>query len=154
MARGHQRYVFKAAEQFPADCGRIAVRGGQIEGDQLIAVGETMLGRLADQNSESGCHMLRADGCDMALPFLCCGIAHTLDVPPAGPAQGMRDPLRSVFGIPLLGPGAGSTLELVRGDAVAGSICVAAGRDASSGVVTRAARVSETLPAGRTSSRS
>src|SRR5437016_296149 len=73
-----------------------------------------MRGRLADQNSESGCHMLRADGCDMALPFLCCGIAHTLDVPPAGPAQGMRDPLLCVLGIPRLEPGAGSILDLVR----------------------------------------
>src|ERR1700722_8364292 len=43
LARGHQRHVFKPAEQFPADCSRTAVRGGQIEGDQLIAVGETML---------------------------------------------------------------------------------------------------------------
>ena len=43
LARGHQRHVFKPTEQFPADGRRIAVRGGQIEGDQLTAVGETML---------------------------------------------------------------------------------------------------------------
>ena len=46
LARGHQRHVFKPAEQFPADGRRIAVRGGQIEGDQLLAVGETMLGAI------------------------------------------------------------------------------------------------------------
>jgi hypothetical protein len=37
--------------------------------------------RLADQISVSGRHMLWAEGCDMALPLLCCGMAHTLDVP-------------------------------------------------------------------------
>jgi hypothetical protein len=58
--------------------------------------------------------MLRAEGCDMALPFLCCGMAHTLDVRPAGPAQAMRDPPGSVRGTPRLEPGAGSALELVR----------------------------------------
>jgi hypothetical protein len=57
---------------------------------------------------------LRAEGCDMALPLLCCGMAHPLDVGPAGPAPGMRDPPGSVRGIPRLEPEAGSALQLVR----------------------------------------
>jgi hypothetical protein len=50
----------------------------------------------------------------MALPLLCCGIAHSLDVRPAGPAQGMRGLPGSVLGIPRLERKAGSALELVR----------------------------------------
>src|SRR5712671_5155264 len=57
--------------------------------------------------------MLRAEGCDMASPFLYRGMAHTFDVRPAGPAQGMRDPPGSVRGIPRLEPGVGSALALV-----------------------------------------
>jgi hypothetical protein len=56
--------------------------------------------------------MLLAASCDVALPLLCCGIARTLDVRPAGPMQGMRDPPDSVRGIPRLEPAAGSALEL------------------------------------------
>jgi hypothetical protein len=50
----------------------------------------------------------------MSLPLLCCGMAHTLDLRPTGPAQGMRDPLLCVRGIPRLERRAGSALELVR----------------------------------------
>jgi hypothetical protein len=45
LARHHLRQVLKPAEQFPADCRRIAVRGGQVEGDQLLAVGGSRLMR-------------------------------------------------------------------------------------------------------------
>jgi hypothetical protein len=50
----------------------------------------------------------------MSLPLLCCGMAHTLDLRPTGPAQGMCDPLLCVRGIPRLERRAGSALELVR----------------------------------------
>jgi hypothetical protein len=50
----------------------------------------------------------------MVLPLLCCGIAHTLEVRPAGPMQEMRGPPGSLRGIPRLEPEAGSALELVR----------------------------------------
>jgi hypothetical protein len=98
------RHVFKSAKQFPADCGWIAVRGGQIEGDQLIAVGETMLGPIGGPEFGVGRHMLRAEGCDMGLPSLFCGMADTLDVRPAAyaPFRGLsrrRAPLSNSFAI-------------------------------------------------------
>jgi hypothetical protein len=60
LARGHQRHVSKPAEQFPTDYRRIAVCGGQTEHDQLIAVGETMLGPIG--GPEFGVKVLHGAG--------------------------------------------------------------------------------------------
>jgi hypothetical protein len=94
--------------------------------------------------SESGRHTLRAEGCDTALPLLCCGMAHTFDARPTGPAQAMRDPLLCVRGIPRLEPGARSTLALVRNLTADAFVNVGTHRFASAGVVAR--HCAATLP--------
>jgi hypothetical protein len=66
--------------KFPADCRRTAVRGGQIEGGQLIAVGEAMFGPIGGPELGVGAPHIAAGG--LGLAVLCCGIAHTLDVHP------------------------------------------------------------------------
>jgi hypothetical protein len=64
----------------------------------------------------------------MAFPLLCSGMAHPLTSALPVPRKRMRDLLLGGLGIPRLGPGAGSALQLVRGLAADAFVNVVAHR--------------------------